>query len=232
MESSVNGRRGYDNTGRQARTRLTRTAVIDAARLLFVERGYAGTTVEAISEASGTPVATVYRLFSSKLGILTALLDVSAVGDDEAVALGDRPHVQALLADQDPRRQLRGFAGLAKEVMSRLAPVQQILLSAAGSDPEAATLLAEHNRQRQEGQGRIAHALARSGALRPPLDERAAADVIHALMSPEVYRLLVTDRQWTPERYQEWLAATLIQQLLPPRRSSTRRGRPAADGSE
>lgn len=215
MGSSVKGRRRYDNTGRQARTRLTRAAVLDAARQLFVERGYAATTIEAISEASGTPVATVYRLFSSKLGILTALVDVSAVDDDEPVALGDRPHVRALLADQDPRRLLRGFAGLAKDVMSRLAPVQQILLSAAGSDPEAAVLLAEHNRQRQEGQRRIAHALARTGALRPTLDERDAADVIHALVSPEVYRLLVTDRQWSPERYQEWLAATLVQQLLP-----------------
>lgn len=222
MESPVKVSRRYDNTGRQARTTLTRASVIDAARTLFSDRGYAATTIEAISETSGTPAATVYRLFSSKLGILTALLDVSAVGDDEAVAMGDRPHVRALLAEQDPRRLLRGFAALAKDVMSRLAPVQQILLSAAGSDPEAAALLAENNRQRQQGQHRIARTLARNSALRPTLDESDAADLIHALASPELYRLLVTDRHWTPDRYQEWLATTLIQQLLPARKSSTR----------
>lgn len=219
MAPPVKGTRRYDNTGRQARTRLTRASVVDAARALFIERGYAATTIEAISDASGTPVATVYRLFSSKLGILTALLDVSAVGDDEAVAMGDRPHVRALLAERDPRRLLGGFAELASDVMSRLSPVHQILLSAAGSDPEAAALLAEHNRQRQVGQGRIAHALAQNGALRPTLDERDAADVIHALASPEVYRLLVTDREWDPHRYQEWLATTLVQQLLPAHQS-------------
>jgi hypothetical protein len=100
--------------------------------------------------------------------------------------------------------------------MGRLAPVQQILASAAGSDAEAAALLAEHTRQRQDGQACIAHALALAGALRPGLEERDAADIIHALMSPEVYRLLVFDRQWRPDRYEQWLADTLIHQLLAP----------------
>ena len=158
----------------------------------------------------------MYRLFSSKLGILRALLDVSAVGDDEAVAMGDRPGVRTLLEDHDPRNQLLGFAGLARDVMSRLAPIHQILVSAAGSDSEAAELLVEHTRQRQEGQGRIARSLARSGALRPKLRERDAADIIHALMSPEVYVLLVSDRGWSPERYEGWLGGTLVSQLLPP----------------
>jgi len=54
----------------------------------------------------------------------------------------------------------------------------------------------------------------RTGALRPGLRERDAADLIHALMSPELYRLLVVDRGWTPQRYQQWLATTLADQLL------------------
>ena len=64
-----------DGRGSQARTRLARAAVIQAARALFLERGYAATTIEAISDQSDVPPATVYRLFSSKLGILKALLD-------------------------------------------------------------------------------------------------------------------------------------------------------------
>jgi AcrR family transcriptional regulator len=215
VTSRVKGQRSYDGTGRQARTRLTRAAVVEAARVLFTDGGYAATTMEAISDLSDTPPATVYRLFSSKLGILRALLDVSAVGDDDAVAMGDRPHVRELLGDPDPRNQVLGFAGLARDVMSRLAPVHRILVSAAGSDADAAALLVEHKRQRETGQGRIARSLARAGALRPPLRERDAADIIHALMSPEVYLLLVSDRRWSPERYEEWLGRTLTAQLLP-----------------
>jgi AcrR family transcriptional regulator len=216
VELPVKRRRPYNRSARQARTRLARAAVVEAARKLFLERGFPATTIESISAASDIPIATVYRLFTSKLGILTAVLDVAAVGDDEAVAMADRPHVRAIRAERDPERQLRGFARLAREVMERLAPVQQILVSAAGSDAEAADLLTEHTRQRQQGQARIAHALAQAGMLRPELGERDAADIIHALMSPEVYRLLVVDRRWHPDRYEQWLADTLIHQLLAP----------------
>jgi TetR/AcrR family transcriptional regulator, regulator of autoinduction and epiphytic fitness len=199
---------------RQARTRRTRAAVIEAARTLFLERGYAATTIEAISDLSDTPQATVYRLFSSKLGILQAVLDVSIGGDDETVAMLDRPPVRALLSDSDPKHKLAGFAALLREVLARAAPVHRILADAARSDADAASLLAEIARQRSEGQQGIARSLARSRALRPGIRARDAADIIHALASPEVYGLLVIDRGWSGERYERWLSAILIDELL------------------
>jgi AcrR family transcriptional regulator len=200
----------------QARTRLARAAVVDAARTLFLERGYGATTIDAISAHSDVPAATVYRLFASKRGILKALLDLSIVGDDEAVPLADRPHVRSLAADPDPRTQLAGFVGVTAQVNARTAPIYRILVSAAASDPDAAALLDDLTRQRQQGQRVIGRLLARAGALQPELRERDASDIIHALMSPEVYRLLVVDRGWTAERYERWLRTTLVDQLLPP----------------
>lgn len=214
MATDVNGRRSRNGKVGQARTRLARAAVIQAARTLFLERGYTATTIEAISEESDVPSATVYRLFSSKLGILKELLDVSIAGDDEALPVEDRPHARALLADRDPRDQLSGFVAITRGIMSRTEPVHRILVSAAGSDPDAGALLAEQTRQRDRGQEQIARSLARAGALRTGLRERDAADIIHALMSPEVYRLLVGDRGWPPERYEQWLKGILIEQLL------------------
>jgi AcrR family transcriptional regulator len=214
MDGVVKPHRPEVGVARQARTRRTRTAVVEAARTLFQERGYAATTIEAISDASDTPQATVYRLFSSKLGILKAVLDVSIVGDDQAVAMLERPRVHALLADKDPKNQLTGFAALLRELMARTAPVHRILADAARSDEDAASLLSEMARQRHEGQRRIARSLARGGALKPGLRERDAADVIHALASPEVYGLLVFDRGWSAERYEKWLRAILVDELL------------------
>jgi AcrR family transcriptional regulator len=208
------GHKSFDGKRGQARTRLARAAVIDAARTLFLERGYGGTTIEAISALSDVPPATVYRLFSSKRGILKALLDVSIVGDHEAVPLADRPHVRSLFADPDPENQLAGLVGITAQVNSRTAPIYRILVSAADSDPDAAALLDEQTRQRQQGQGQIARSLARAGTLRPKLRERDAADIIHALMSPELYRLLVLDRGWQLERYERWLTEAVIDQLL------------------
>lgn len=195
---------------------MARAAVVDAASRLFLERGYGATTIEAISELADVPSATVYRLFSSKHGILKSLLDVSIAGDDEDVPMPNRPQVQAVLSERDPARQLAGFVAIVVQVNTRVAPLYRILVSATGTDPDATALLDALTNQRQEGQRLIARSLARTGALRPELRERDAADIIHALLSPELYRLLVIERGWKTGRYQPWLAKTLIHQLLPP----------------
>lgn len=198
----------------QARTRLARRAVVDAARRLFLERGYGATTIEAISGEADVPPATVYRLFSSKHGILKALLDTSIAGDDEDRPMADRPEVRSLLALDYPRAKLAGFVRLVADINERVGPLYRVLVSAAGSDADAAALLDQLNEQRARGQRAIARSLARSGALAPGVRERDAADVIHALASPELYRLLVVDRGWTPDRYRDWLTALLAGQLL------------------
>jgi AcrR family transcriptional regulator len=202
VDSAASGGRSPGLRRDQARTRLARA-----------------TTVEAVSELADVPAATVYRLFSSKHGILKALLDVSIVGDHEDVPMAERPQVQSLLAAKDPREQLAGFVTNSAAVNARVAPLYRILVSAAGVDPDAAALLDELTRQRQQGQRLIARSLARTGALRPGLRERDAADILHALMSPELYSLLVVDRGWKADRYERWLAGTLADQLLPPSRS-------------
>jgi AcrR family transcriptional regulator len=187
---------------------------VDAARRLFLQRGYGATTVEAISEAAAVPPATVYRLFSSKHGILKALFDVSIVGDDEDVPMAERPQVRSLVTGGDAAQQLAGFVQVVVQVNGRVAPLYRILQSAAGTDPDAAALLDDLTRQRQQGQRMISRSLARSGALRPELRERDAADLVHALLSPELYGLLVVDRGWKPERYARWLERTVVDQLL------------------
>jgi len=122
--------------------------------------------------------------------------------------------VQELFAIEDAREQLAGFVAFTRDINARAGSVYQILVSAAAADADAATLLEEITRQRHAGQRQIAKSLAGKGALRPPLRQRDAEDLIHALMSPEVYRLLVVDRGWSPQRYADWLTRTLADQLL------------------
>jgi AcrR family transcriptional regulator len=216
MATSVKGDPPEKATGGQARTRLARRAVVDAARVLFLERGYQATTIDAISDRADVPAATVYRLFASKLGILKAVLDVSIAGDDQALSLPERPQVAAMFTERDPEKLLSGFAALTVGINERSNDVYRILSSAASSDPAAAGLLAGYQQERAAGQGRIARSLARSRSLRPGLRERDAADLIHALMSPELYRLLVVDRGWSSDRYAQWLARVLREQLTMP----------------
>ena len=193
MISAARHRRSQDGKTGQARTRLARAAVVQAARTLFLERGYAGTTIDAISDRSDVPPATVYRLFSSKLGILKALLDVSIAGDDEPMPVDDRPHVRVRFLRTRPD-------GASSPGLAGLTPSINVQDRARLPDPRERRGL----RSRRRGAARRADATATPGPV-PDRDvpwlapapcgrscaQREAADIIHALMSPELYRLLV-----------------------------------------
>jgi AcrR family transcriptional regulator len=207
-------RRRYDSPRRQAQTRATRAKVVDAARRLFLQHGYPATTIEMIGDAADVPLATVYRLFTSKRGILQAVLEVSFVGDDQPIPLHERPTAQAAAGEQDPQRLLAGFARLCREVLDRSAPMQHVLRTAAVVDPDAAQLLATFTRQRLAGQAGVAQALTARNALAKGINERHALDVIYTLMSPEVHHMLTMERHWTADQYQRWLTDTLCATLL------------------
>ena len=188
--------------------------VVEAARRLFLQHGYPATTVEMIGEVADTPLATVYRLFASKRGILQAVLEVSFVGDDQPIPLHERPTAHAAGGEQDPRRLLAGFARLCREVLDRSAPMQHVLRTAAVVDPDAAQLLSTFAGQRLAGQARVARALKTRNALANGVTERQALDVIYTLMSPQVHRMLTVERHWTADQYQSWLTDTLCATLL------------------
>ena len=135
MDEPVNPRSPHPTGRGQARTRLARRAVVEAARTLFLERGYAAATIEAISERSDVPPATVYRLFASKLGILRALLDTSIAGDDQPVAVQERSDVASLLAEPDPSTLLAGIAAVTAAINQRTHDVYRVLTSGPRRTP-------------------------------------------------------------------------------------------------
>jgi AcrR family transcriptional regulator len=219
-------KRPYDNSRREAVVRATRAAVVTAASLLFIERGYSATTIESISEACGVPLGTVYRLFGSKRGILLAVLDLAFGGDDQPVAYRDRPATQRALAETDPYRLIEAFSPLSRELLERSAPILQVLRSAADADPEAAELYAEAQRQRYAGQANLAQVLAERGQLAVTAVE--AADIMYTLRSPEVFRTLTQERGWPAQQYERWLTTALQATLLHPRARPRRNGAPAS----
>jgi AcrR family transcriptional regulator len=206
--------RPYNSDRRKARARETRLRAITAARELFIERGYPATTMDAISDRADIAPATLYRMFASKQALLKAVIDTTAVGDDEPIPLHDRPEVAELHEEPDPARYLAGFAHVARVTGERLAPMQQVLRSAAAVDPDAADMLSVIAEQRYTGQGFVARGLADRNALRSPLTEPQAHDIIYTLMSPEVRHILTQERGWTYRQYEQWLADTLCQTLL------------------
>ncbi|HTK16053.1 MAG TPA: TetR/AcrR family transcriptional regulator [Acidimicrobiia bacterium] len=215
MSESVNTRR-YDSSRRAERTRDTKRAVIAAAHELFLAHGFVDTTVDAISAASGVPVATVYRLFKTKTAILKEVIDTAVVGDDLPVPLGDRAVVKTAQKADDPATMTAAFAHVARQVFDNTAALRLVLRVAAAVDVEAAVLQDSIEEQRRVGQGRVARALADKGFLAPNLKVGDARDIVYALMSIDTYRILRLEQGWTGTRYERWLANALYQLLVVP----------------
>lgn len=206
-------KRQYDSSKRREQARATRRAILDAARALFVERGYPATTLQAVADEAGVAVQTVYATFGNKMELLRQVIDVAVVGDDEAIPLIQREAVQRIEAEADQRTRARLQAVLIREIAERTAPVAMVARGAAGADPEAAELWRRFMAERRVGMAHAARVLSGRDGLRLPIED--AADVIHVLWSPEVYTMLVHELGWTAERYETWMTDALERLLLP-----------------
>jgi AcrR family transcriptional regulator len=213
-------KRPYDNTRRQAQVRATRLRIIEAAKALFIDRGYPATTLEATAAAADTSLPTLYRLFSSKRALLKAVLDVSFGGDDQPVAFGDRPEVQAARAEPDPVALVRAFARIGRDFMERSSAIMHVLATAAQVDPDAGQLMEEIRRQRHAGQSRIVGALSAIEALDPDLEFSDAVDMTYLSLSPDVHHILTVERGWTADQYERWLIRSLGLLLRPELRTT------------
>ena len=202
-------KRPYDNSRRQAQSRATRLRILEAAKILFIERGYPATTLEAIADAADTSLPTLYRLFSSKPALLKAVLDVSFGGGDQPIAFADRPEVQATRSQPDAASLIRSFARIGRDFMERSSAIMHVLATAAQVDPDAAQLMEEIRRQRRTGQSRIVAALSARGALDPQLGYSEAVDITYVALSPDVHRILTAECDWTAGQYEQWLVRSL-----------------------
>ncbi|MBN1964994.1 MAG: TetR/AcrR family transcriptional regulator [Anaerolineae bacterium] len=215
MSKNAASPRRYQSTRRQEQARRTRQAITEAARQVFAARGYAGATISAIAAEAGVAAETVYAAFGNKRAILAHLVDVSVGGDDQPQPLLDRPFVQQTEQEPDQRQQCHLFAGQMRDIMARMAPLFDILRTAAKTEPDIAELRDHILRERREGMGHFVRAVAAHGPLREGLSLEAAGETVFALSSGELFTVLTGDLGWSGEQYAAWLAATLIATLLP-----------------
>ena len=216
MPKSVKHRRAYDSPRRREQARATRHAVLEAARGLFTERGYVGTTIEAIAAGANVAPETVYAVFGTKRSLLSELVDVSIAGSDSAPPILQQDPVQQIRDEPDPHRRIVLLASLGRSILERRAAVDEVVRGAAAADPEIASLRDLGKAQRFTSQRELLRMVVGAAGLRQGLDVETAADVLYAIGSPETYRLLVIDRGWSGPRFERWYAETLERLLLEP----------------
>jgi AcrR family transcriptional regulator len=205
-------KRRYDATGRRQAAARTRAAILDAARELFTERGYAATPMTAIADRAGVALDTVYAAVGRKPEVARLLIETAISGTDQAIPAEQRDYVRAIQAAPNAATKIAIYAAAITAIAPRLALVLGIIQQAAPAEPELARLWNEIAERRAVNMRRFVADLATVAPLR--LDSDQAADIVWATNATELYQLLVGQRGWSPQRYERFLADTWQRLLL------------------
>ena len=204
---SDNSTRHYDSSRRRQQAEATRRRILAVAERLFAAQGYTAVTMEAIAREAGISPATLYLHFPGRPAVVGALA--------EEIVTAPELSVEQVAHDVDPVEQARVGARILRQLNERSWLITGILRSQQGNDPEIARLWALWQQRHLDALRRAMAALAHAGGLRPGLDAEEAADILYAIAGTEVYRALVRERGWAPERYERWLFETSCRELLP-----------------
>lgn len=206
--------RTYHSPARAEAARQTRRRIVEAARSLFEQHGYAGTTIDAVAEAAGVSRRTVFLSVGSKVELLKTAWDWAVVGDDEAVPMAERPHVLAMLEITDPPLLVRLWVDQVLGVAYRVGQLEVVLNRAVDADAEAAALRERIDVERRGGARMFVSHLASVGGLREGLSVDEGADMCWVLMNPMLQRRLRAERGWTRAAVEDWLVRLTSASLL------------------
>jgi AcrR family transcriptional regulator len=204
MSSGV--KRRYRSPQRAEQAKATRREIMEAARRLFSAVGYGRTTMEAVANEADVSVATVYLVFRTKFGLLSAL--VTDTAEDPAL------DPQEVLQATDLEQQLAVGARLIRQLHERTVAIVGTLRSGIGNDPKLEALWNDWQGRHLTAVSQVSRFLASTGRLRDGIDEAGAADVLYVLGGAETYRQFVIDRGWHPDQFEEWFADSVRRILL------------------
>lgn len=199
---------------RERKAQATRRAILDAARRLFVGRGYGATTIQAIADEADVAVQTVYAVFGNKRTILSQVLDASITGDDAPIAVNSRDWMAPVWEAPTAAERLRAYAGAVRRIMEGAADVFTAVAAAATIDADVVEVAETTEQRRRTGATTVIDSVRKAGPLRAGLTRERAIDILWLLNSPAVYNHLVRDAGWSGGDYQTWLADTMTSQLL------------------
>ncbi|MEU8528488.1 MULTISPECIES: TetR/AcrR family transcriptional regulator [Streptomyces] len=196
------------------KSRETRRRIIEAAGVLFVEQGYGATKLQEIADRAGVAVQTIYFTFRNKPSLLKELVDVAIAGDDEPVPTMNRLWFTEVTAAPTAESALAALVTGSRATLERVAAINEMVRAATASNPEIQELWPERTDPRYTVISTATESLMQKPGAHADLTAEESADIVYALLSPELFLILTRDRAWLPERWERWAFDTLRAQLL------------------
>jgi len=199
--------RSYDSSNRKLQAQKNRESVLRVSRDLFQKQGFKKTSIEQIAKESGLAKPTVYALFKSKEGILLAIID-SSISKESFEDL-----VRQACRGETAKERFDITAKMCREIYEAESTNLASLKNFAGISPEVKNLENQMEERRYLRQEKSVKQMKNMGLIKSNISVQKARDVIWALTGRDFYRMLVTDRGWSPSEYETWVSKTLLTTL-------------------
>ena len=207
-------KRVYLSANRAESAKRTRASIRTAARELFVENGFVATTMRGVAKRSGVAERTVYAAFPNKTALFRYVLDHAAIGQGTLVTAADEPELLTALTRGDLAGAGVVIARTSTALCERVGDLIMTMVESSGADPDMREMVDWGYRQSHADAQRVADILAAHGALRTELTPSTAADLMHALCSPQTHQLLRRRDGWSAADYEAWLTGILAQTII------------------
>jgi AcrR family transcriptional regulator len=183
-------------------------AVVTAARELFAETGYSGTTVQQIARRARVSPATVYAQCGGKQGLLKTLMDSWTAGPLVLEI------IEACAAAPTAPEKLRVLADGYVAIYQASGDIIRIVTDAAAAVPGAAEFLETANARHHDALLAIVAQIRETGGLKENISDEDAARIIYYHFRFEQFTLAADAFGWGEDRARDWIRERVQNTLL------------------
>lgn len=215
---------------KNSRSQRTRDAILDATYTLLRDGGASSVTMAAVAEQAGCSRRALYLHFASRAELLVAMIGYA----DQRFGLAS--HMASVMEAEGPFERLRAYGRFLGAYHTKIAPLVRAIDEERDTDEAARAAWEVAAVGWRGGAESVVRELAAAKVLHPRFaDPEDAVDMMFALMSVDLIRLLVDERGWSPEKYGAYMGETFLAVLVddaarPPTERATRRSPRRARG--
>jgi len=193
---------------RTQRRAETERRLVGSASTLFVERGYAATTLADVAEHADIAPRTLYLHFPTKADLLVRCIGLAIAGDAAPVALADRPAMTEAMTAATLDARIRLMASLTASLMERTGPLLDVAFQAAPSEPSIDAAATAGRADTRRTLREFWHRIHADGLLPPSADLEWLTETATLMAQAETYLLTGKTTGWDSDTYRDWLATT------------------------
>jgi AcrR family transcriptional regulator len=207
---SISKKRTYVSQARQQQSEKTRYRILASAKKLFTSKGFEPVTIDAIAKAAKVSTPSIYAIFQSKRGILLALIDEALPPEQLSALVGQATQ------EKSPRKRLEATARICRQLYDAEKSQLDLLRGAVILDSVFKELEIEREQRRYQRQEESVKLMANEKVIAENMPLSKVRDILWAFTGRDFYRLLVLERGWSSDEYEQWLGELLVSTLLKP----------------